>query len=107
MAWLDQHFDAPTTLYIADNVADTGAEPNLSTVVGWESLDIWVRQINDAVPVGEFVKGGQQCYVYVRVHNTGVWPSTGSEIVRLYWEKAAAGLSFPAPWDGSMMQNGG
>jgi hypothetical protein len=107
MAWLAPHFDAPTVLYIPDNAADSGSEPNVTTAVGWESEDVWVRQIKDDVGVGEAVKGGQQCYVYVRVHNKGPWPSTGSQIVRLYWAKATTGLSFPPPWNGSNPAQGG
>ena len=35
MAWLAPHFDAPTILYIPDNTADTGSEPNNTTTIGW------------------------------------------------------------------------
>jgi endoglucanase len=106
LAWLTPHFNAPAKLYARDNVADTGAEPNATTAVGWESPDVWVRQNNDGLDVGEAVKGGQTCYVYVRVQNAGAWPSTGSEVVRVSWAKASSGLSYPAPWDGSVVSAG-
>jgi endoglucanase len=107
MAWLAPHFDAPTVMYIPDNAADTGTEPNATTTIGWESTDVWVRQTDDHVAGGEDVKGGQPCVVYVKVHNSGAWPGTGSQVVRLYWAKAGAGLSYPAPWNGANALQGG
>jgi hypothetical protein len=85
-------------LYIPDNTADTGSEPNTTTARAWESLDIWV---GDGVTP---IVGGQQNVVSVRVTNTGkgLYPSGGNDIVRLYWAKAQTGLSWPAPWDGSI-----
>jgi len=32
------------TLCIRDDAADTGAEPNVTTTVAWESPDVWVRR---------------------------------------------------------------
>jgi endoglucanase len=107
MAWLAPHFDAPTTLYIPDNPADTGSEPNLTTTIGYQSEGIWVRQTEDGGNIGESITGGQPCSVYVRVHNKGLWPSTGSHVVRLYWAKAQTGLSYPAPWNGAIASKGG
>jgi sugar lactone lactonase YvrE len=94
-------------LYIRDNAADAGVQPNTTTNRAWESVDVWVRQLNDGIAVGEDVMGGQPCYVYVRITNKGLSASDGSDIARLYWAKAKTGLSWPAPWDGSVALDGG
>jgi len=94
-------------LYIRDNIGDTGLEPNATTTVAWESPDVWVRQSADGITVGEPIAGGQPSIVYVRITNTGLAPSDDNEVVRLYWAKAQAGLSWPAPWDGSIPKQGG
>jgi hypothetical protein len=92
-------------LYIRDNVADIGSEPNATTTRAWESLDVWVRPSADGITVGEPILGGQPSVVYVSITNQGkaLYPSDGSDVVRLYWAKAQTGLSWPAPWDGSIM----
>jgi hypothetical protein len=96
-------------LYIRDDVADTGSEPNVTTSVAWESPDVWVRQSADGVTVGEPILGGQTAFVYVLVTNNGAgaYSTDGNDIVRLYWAKAQTGLSWPAPWDGSVAMQGG
>lgn len=94
-------------LHVRDNapppVGDSGAEPNVTTSVAWESPDIWLRQRADGVQVSEPVLGGQRCVVYVQVTNRGLGPYPGgaNDVVRLYWAKGQMGLSWPAPWDGS------
>jgi hypothetical protein len=93
-------------LYIHDNNADTGSEPNNTTAVGWESPDVWVRQSADGITVGQAILGGQQSFVYVNITNQGLSPSDENEIVRLYWAKAQTGLSWPKPWDGSIPNQG-
>ncbi len=94
-------------LYMRDNLADTGSEPNATTTVAWESVDVWVRQFADGVTVGEPIMGGQPSVVYVRITNKGLAPSDDNEIVRLYWAKAQTGLSWPAPWNGVIPKQGG
>lgn len=95
-------------LYIRDNVADTGSEPNVTTTIAWESPDVWVRQNADGITVGQPILGGQPSIVYVMVTNKGKgpYPSDGNDVVRLYWAKAQTGLSWPAPWDGSIPKQG-
>lgn len=92
-------------LVIRDNLTDTGSEPNVTTTAAWESRDIWVRQSNDGKTAGndisQAVLGGQLSYVYVRIRNQGIIPTSGDEIIKLYWAKASTGLGWPAPWDGS------
>jgi aryl-phospho-beta-D-glucosidase BglC (GH1 family) len=84
-------------LVIVDDAADTGAEPNATTVVGWESPAISATQGGSAI-----IRGGSPCTVTVNVTNLGnarYDPSYG-HIVRLYWAKAGAGLGWPEPWNG-------
>jgi hypothetical protein len=96
-------------LYVRDNLTDTGSEPNTTTPNGWESVDVWVRQTADGVTVSEAVLGGAPAVVYVRVNNRGTaaYPSDGNDVVRVYWAKAQAGLSWPAPWNGTIPMQGG
>ncbi|MBV9821244.1 MAG: cellulase family glycosylhydrolase [Actinobacteria bacterium] len=96
-------------LALRDNAADPATGPNTTTSVAWESPDIWVRQNPDGGLVGESILGGRPSTVYVRVGNRGAgdYPSTGTDVVQLYWAKAGAGLSWPQPWDGSVAAQGG
>jgi endoglucanase len=105
MKLIESSLPAPL-LYIRDNVADTGSEPNATTTIAWESTDVWVRQTADGNPVGEPILGGQSSVVYVKITNKGKAPYPGGNgVVRLYWAKAQAGLSWPYPWDGSGMES--
>lgn len=100
MDLIESTLPAPN-LTIRDNTADAGAEPNPTTGVGWESPDIWVTQPGMA---GGAIMGGAPATVNVLVRNTGAgtFPAGGGHVVRLFWAKASAGLSWPAPWDGSV-----
>jgi endoglucanase len=96
-------FRAPF-LVLRDNTADPGTGPNTTTATGWESPDIWVRRHPDGVPIEEPIIGGAPATVYVRITNrgTGSYPGgAGTDAVQLFWAKAQAGLSWPAPWNGS------
>jgi sugar lactone lactonase YvrE len=93
-------------LYIQDNAADTGAEPNSTTGRAWESPHIWANQSSGAA-AGGLIIGGSKAFVNVRVTNRGLSPSDGSDVVKLYWAKASTGLSFPSPWDGLIPARGG
>ncbi|HEY8020757.1 MAG TPA: tyrosinase family protein [Thermoanaerobaculia bacterium] len=105
-------------LYMKDTPADTGVEPNPDTGPMWVSDDIWVRTSPDAgyqpYPFPEATppwvplphedpeyrdpKYSVPNYVYVRVHNRGSSPSTGTERLRVYWAKASTGLAWPTQW---------
>lgn len=91
-------------LVIQDNSADIGSEPNTTTTNAWESRDIWVRQTNDGKTPGndvtQAVLGGQSSYVYIRIRNRGITPTSGNETIKLYWAKASTGLGWPEPWNG-------
>ena len=91
-------------LVIGDNLADAWAEPNLTTMVAWESPDIWVRKTADGGVGDETIVGGTASVVYVRVTNRGDrdYPATGNDVVGLYWAKASTALSIPEPWNGKV-----
>jgi aryl-phospho-beta-D-glucosidase BglC (GH1 family) len=94
---------------IRDNFADPGTEPNTTTTLGYESPDIWVRPTADGIEGDAPIQGGLPCVVYVRVTNKGQapYPADGNDVVALYWAQASAGLSWPAPWNGSVPKQGG
>ena len=113
-------------LFIRDDTADTGVEPNPSGGAMYLSPDIWVR--NDPLPgwnpypyaVGSpppwldtthfnpdyrSPLSGRPNWVYVRVRNRGT-ASTGNERLTLYWAAASTGLSWdPAKVAGSFIDN--
>lgn len=124
---------ARADLYIRDDTADTGAQPNLSTGPMWLSPDIWVR--NDplpgwnprpydfTLPVGSAggpptwvddthfnpdyrsPLSGKPNWVYVRIRNTGA-ASTGTERLQVYWASASTGLNWdPLKVGGSFIDN--
>jgi hypothetical protein len=108
----------PAALLIRDVPGDTGAEPDGAIVgnVAWESPDIGVTQTSvlstlpgpnsplssgtAALASDGTITGGSSAFVYVRVSNTGSVAMTGTEVLKVYWAKASAGLDWPAPWDG-------
>lgn len=90
-------------LYSRDMMDDIGEEPNTTSSYMYKTDDIWVRNSNDGITNQEHQNpiGGTKNYVYVRVRNLGCASSTSAQ-VKLYWAKASSGLSWPAPWDGSV-----
>ncbi len=114
---------APPSLLIRDVAGDTGAEPDAAITggVAWESPDIGVTQTSvlstlpgpnspattglTALASDSMITGGSTAFVYVRVTNTGSADTTGTEVLRVYWAKASAGLNWPAPWDGSQLDS--
>jgi hypothetical protein len=95
---------AGSDLWSKDVSDDVGAEPDPSAQPMYISDDIWVRNANDGVTNQDHQNpeyGSSTTSVYVRVRNRGC-SGTASGTVRLYWAKASTGLSWPAPWDGSV-----
>ena len=90
-------------LYSRDMMDDLGEEPNITSSHMYRSDDIWVRNTNDGFTNQEHQNpiGSSTNYVYVRVRNRGC-ATANSANVKLYWAKASSGLSWPAPWDGSV-----
>jgi hypothetical protein len=108
----------PPSLLIRDKAGDTGIEPDTVAPANvlWESPDIGVTQTsilstlpaaNSAATTGltalasdATITGGSTAYAYVRVTNIGTADTTGTEVLKIYWAKASAGLNWPTPWDG-------
>ena len=65
---------------------------------GWESPDITVSQAGggDGTTVNPII-GGTPATVSVKLWNRGTGPTDTARVVRLYWAKANAGLSWPYP----------
>ncbi|UGU15413.1 zinc metalloprotease [Sinomicrobium kalidii] len=91
-------------LYSRDMMDDVGDEPNTTSSHMYRTDDIWVRHSNDGITNQEHQNpvGGATNFVYVRVRNRGCGTASSGN-VRLYWAKASSGLSWPAPWDGSVI----
>ena len=98
---------ATPDLWMKDTSDDVGAEPNASVQPMYISDDIWVRTGSDGLVNHDHqnpeyrTAGGPSNNVYVRVRNRACSGSQ-SGTLRLYWAKASSGLSWPAPWDGSV-----
>jgi Pregnancy-associated plasma protein-A len=96
-------------LWMKDVSDDFGAEPDPSAQPMYISDDIWVRTSNDGLLNQDHQNaeyrppGSPSNFVYVRVRNRGCTGSgTATGTLKLYWAKASTGLSWPAPWDGSV-----
>jgi hypothetical protein len=98
---------AGSDLWMQDTSDDAGAEPNPSSQPMYLSNDIWVRRTNDGLLNHDHENpeyrppGAASNFVYVRVRNRGC-SGTATGTLRVYWAKASTGLSWPAPWDGSV-----
>lgn len=85
-------------LYIRDNVADTGKEPNVKEDrIYWCSPDIWVRNQPDSIEAHEnpeYYDNHTSAYVYIRIHNRGKEDYNGDSLwIHAYWAQAATALS--------------
>jgi hypothetical protein len=98
MTWLSPRAGLTALPHVADNPADTGAEPNVTTARGWESPAITVAQVGggDGTIVNPIL-GGTPATVSVQFANRGTGPTDTARSVRLYWAKANSGLSWPYP----------
>lgn len=95
-------------IYIRDNMADTGYEPNSTTDIGWDSPDIWVRNHPDGHTYHQnpyLTPDHTTASVYVKVHNRSprAYPSAGGEYLHCYWTRA----STSADWKGEGENSGG
>lgn len=91
-------------LWSKDVSDDFGSEPDTSAQPMYISDDIWVRNANDGIANQDHQNpeyGSPTTSVYVRVRNRGC-TGNASGTLRLYWAKASTGLSWPAPWNGSV-----
>lgn len=97
-------------LYVKDDPADNGTEPNPTTQDMWRSKDIWVRNNDDnglTHQNPEYRTNGNPNYIYVRVINKSCETSLGSETLTLNWAKANTALAWPQNWDGSLQNSNG
>lgn len=95
-------------LYTQDVPADIGEEPDIQGGnIMWISDDIWVRNQPDGfitqVHENPVIQTAPN-YIYVRVRNLSCFDyvSSPSEMLHLYWAKAATALSWPIYWDGTV-----
>ena len=106
--------------YIGDNSSDSGLEPNTAVEPpnpGWESPNIVATIVNQtglttlptpavdvAAGVGpdgsDTVLGNALRYIYVKVNNFSPSPTTGLDVLNLYWAKGNSSLGWQQPWDG-------
>lgn len=90
-------------VYIRDNSADTGVEPNLTTDIIWDSPDVWIRNKPDGKEEHENPYYSAEHFasvIYVRVHNRGKYTIPEDLYwVHTYWAEASTGIN-RATWKG-------
>src|SRR6185295_3479169 len=86
-----------TDVWSKDRPLDDGLEPDPLNEDMWRSRDIWIRNVDDAVPTHQNPEFGQLNYVNVRLYNKGTVLAQ-NVTVALYWAKASAGLAWPIDW---------
>lgn len=94
-------------LYIRDNSADTGVEPNLTTDIIWDSPDVWIRNKPDGKEEHEnpyYTTDHFSAVIYVRVHNNGKVRYNGGNWLHVYWALASTGIR-SATWKGRELYN--
>lgn len=94
-------------LYIRDNSADTGVEPNLTTDIIWDSPDVWIRNKPDGKEEHEnpyYTTEHFSAVIYVRVHNNGKVRYNGGNWLHVYWALASTGIR-SATWKGRELYN--
>lgn len=94
-------------LYIRDNSADTGVEPNLTTDIIWDSPDVWIRNKPDGKEEHEnpyYTTDHFSAAIYVRVHNNGKVRYNGGNWLHVYWALASTGIR-RATWKGRELYN--
>lgn len=105
-------YSATKDLYLKDSPEDYGLidyneiiDINPNYPFGYDqSPDIWVRNADDGLEDHqnpEYNTQGAPVWVYVRVRNKGCVASSNSDILNVYWSKAASWTSWPQNWDGT------
>lgn len=102
------HIAPSVDLFIKDNVADTGKEPNVTTDIFWDSSDVWIRNFDDDIEIHEnpyYASDHLASIVYVRVTNRGKKRFDGTNRwVHVNWAQASTGLTVKA-WKGRELYN--
>jgi hypothetical protein len=95
-------------LYIKDSAEDFGEEPNILSPFTWSSPNIWVRHQADYIPVHQDPEYHPTLpnFVHIRIANRGCSTSSGNDVLRVYWSKAATSLSWDFHWSGNNFSNG-
>lgn len=104
---LFDHLVKSFDLYIRDNSADTGVEPNLTTDIIWDSPDVWIRNKPDGKEEHEnpyYTTDHFSAVIYVRVHNNGKVRYNGGNWLHVYWALASTGIR-SATWKGRELYN--
>jgi len=94
----------PADLFVKDDPADFGAEPNpLSSGVFWASPDIWVCNtgFNATCLAHTNPTGSNPNTIRINVNNRGGLASDGTERLLVYWAKASTGLGWDNVWLGT------
>lgn len=95
-------------LYIRDNSADTGVEPNLTTDIIWDSPDVWIRNKPDGKEEHEnpyYTTDHFSAIIYVRIHNNGKYDYPKDKYwIHAYWADASTGIN-SATWKGRETYN--
>ncbi|MDE5967701.1 MAG: C13 family peptidase, partial [Muribaculaceae bacterium] len=90
-------------LYMQDNEADTGKEPNITTDIFWDSPAVCIRNEDDNVYKHEnpyYSFDHRLCHIYVKVRNRGKKDYDGiGKYLHIYWAEASTGIR-PASWKG-------
>jgi hypothetical protein len=86
----------PVDAFCGDDASDDGNVPSQGTQ--GTSPDIWVRNNPDGGTVHQNPVYNRQCYIYVRVRNSGYLPAN-TVTVKVYRADPAGGLSWPYAWN--------
>lgn len=99
--WAFNHVLQPVSLYVKDNVNDSGKEYN-TTATHSNSPEIWLRKRGNLTlstlssPMGlliDFFRAGDTAYTYVRVRNRGHQNYNGQgKYLHCYWSESASAL---------------
>lgn len=103
------HIPDTVSLFVRDNIEDTGKEANTTTKVYWNSPDLWTSnsgtltdtELNSLESVIEPITSrNETLYTYVRVTNRGICDYEGhGKYLHLMWSQPALNQT-PAIWIG-------
>lgn len=87
------HMPTPVDLYIQDNEADSGKEPNISTNFFYNSPSLWTRHQPDGIyihqtPIIQY--GRKKSHIYARIHNRGRYNYEGGQFIAVKWKYLAS-----------------
>jgi subtilisin family serine protease len=90
---------ATPDLYIKDNTADTGLEPNPTLGIATDSPDIWIRNQIDTIEENQIAISNTTNYIYVKVRNKSCTASfagnAATDRINLYLSAVSPSISDP------------